>query len=194
MLAASTNQRHPWEATRATGCFVLGFAGVFAALGALAGWLGSSVADAQLWLQRLGGIAIVVFGLLLLAGVAGHLGQEFRLIQRVPHSGRLQSLVMGVAFGAAWTPCVGPLLGAALVAAADAGRAAEGAVLLTAYAAGVGTPFVGASLAVTALGDAGRWLRPTGVVVHRIAGGVLVVLGALLVLDRYAWFTARIPL
>ena len=61
-------------------------------------------------------------------------------------TGPLRPVVVGVAFGAAWSPCVGPLLGAALTVAAGSGDAGRGAVLLFAYALGIGVPFVLASL------------------------------------------------
>jgi cytochrome c-type biogenesis protein len=94
-------------------------------------------------------------------------------------------IVTGVAFGAAWTPCVGPLLGASLVVAAR-DDAWHGATLLAAYSLGVGLPFLAAALALASwpvhaarLRRVGRWMEP-------IAGGLLVVLGVAL---AAGWYT-----
>jgi cytochrome c-type biogenesis protein len=96
---------------------------------------------------------------------------------------------MGVTFGAAWTPCVGPLLGAALVAATRAGSAGSGGVLLAAYAAGLGVPFVLAALGVDAFPAVARTVlragRRPGVALQQLGGVSLVVLGALVVTGRY---------
>jgi cytochrome c-type biogenesis protein len=93
---------------------------------------------------------------------------------------------MGVAFGAAWTPCVGPLLGAALVVAARAADPLHGASLLGAYALGVGAPFVAAALAVESWPTRLVRLRRLSARVEPAAGAVLVALGVLLLTGTYA--------
>ena len=99
-------------------------------------------------------------------------------------------MVVGVAFGAAWSPCVGPLLAAALTVAAHCGEAGRGAVLLFAYALGIGVPFVLASLGLASLPRLADWLRRVGPIVERVAGGLLVVLGVLLTTGVYSHLTS----
>ena len=170
----------------ATLLFVLGFSLVFAALGAAAGLLGSALTDVQDGVQRVGGVVVVIMGLVLLGVVRGPLGRERRLISRVGRrAGPLRPVVVGVAFGAAWSPCVGPLLGAALTVAAGSGDAGRGAVLLFAYALGIGVPFVVASLGLASSPRLAERLRRIGPGVERVAGGLLVVLGVLLATGTY---------
>ena len=183
--------RDPARAVPATLLFVLGFSLVFAALGATAGLLGSALTDVQNGVQRVGGVVVVVMGLALLGVIRGPLAREKRLITRLPRiTGPLRPLVVGVAFGAAWSPCVGPLLGAALAVAARSGQAGRGAVLLFAYAMGIGVPFLLASLGLASSPKLADGLRRIGPRVERVAGGLLVVLGLLLATGAYSHLTS----
>jgi len=192
--------RDPARAVPATLLFVLGFALVFAGFGAAAGLLGSALTDLQAGVQRVGGVVVALMGLVLLGVIRGPLARERRLIGRVGRiGGPLRPVVVGVAFGAAWSPCVGPLLGAALTVAAGSGDAGRGAILLFAYALGIGVPFLVASLGLASSPRLAERLRRVGPRVERVAGGLLVVLGVLLATGTYrhlasylARFTPRI--
>ena len=192
--------RDPARAVPATLLFVLGFALVFAGFGAAAGLLGSALTDLQDGVQRVGGVVVALMGLVLLGVIRGPLARERRLIGRVGRiGGPLRPVVVGVAFGAAWSPCVGPLLGAALTVAAGSGDAGRGAILLFAYALGIGVPFLVASLGLASSPRLAERLRRVGPRVERVAGGLLVVLGVLLATGTYrhlasylARFTPRI--
>jgi cytochrome c-type biogenesis protein len=123
--------------------------------------------------------------------VRGPLARERRLVTSVSHiTGPLRPLVVGVAFGAAWSPCVGPLLGAALTVAANSGDAGRGALLLFAYAVGIGVPFLVASLGLASSPRLAERLRRIGPRVERFAGGLLVVLGVLLATGAYSHLTS----
>jgi cytochrome c-type biogenesis protein len=179
------------KAVPATVVFVLGFATVFATLGVLAGWLGSSLDDVQVWIERIGGVLVLVFGLALLGVLKGPLSRERRLIERLPQGGgRARPFIVGVAFGAAWSPCVGPLLGAALVVAADSADPVRGAILLGAYAMGIGVPFIVASLVLASWPGLTGWLNKVSGPLEKVAGGLLVALGLLLVTGLYAELTS----
>ena len=178
--------RDPARAVPATLLFVLGFSLVFAGFGAAAGLLGSALIEVQEGVQRVGGVVVAIMGLVLLGVVRGPLARERRLIGRVGRmSGPLRPVVVGVAFGAAWSPCVGPLLGAALTVAAGSGDAGRGAVLLFAYALGIGVPFLLASLGLASSPRLAERLRRVGPRVERVAGGLLVALGVLLATGTY---------
>jgi len=123
--------------------FVLGFSLVFAALGVLLNTVLEAVAyDVQLWLSRIGGALVIIFGLYLTGLIkisflerphtfAVHAGNRSRYVT---------SFLFGLAFAAGWTPCVGAALGAILgLAASQPGSAF---VLLLAYALGLGLPFL----------------------------------------------------
>ena len=99
--------------------------------------------------------------------------------------GYLGSAFVGVTFGAAWTPCIGPILGAILTLAAAQASVGHGAALLTAYSAGLALPFVVTALALDRFLAWFQRFRPYLVWVERIAGGLLILLGLLLVTDRF---------
>jgi cytochrome c-type biogenesis protein len=181
----------PGRPVAATLVFVAGFGLVFAGLGAAAGLVGSSLRDVQDGIQRVGGVIVVIMGLALLGWVRGPLSRERRLIARLPAvRGPLRPFVVGVAFGAAWSPCVGPLLAAALTVAARSGEAGRGAVLLLAYALGIGVPFVFLSLTLASAPALVDGLRRVGPRVEMVAGGLLVVLGVLLASGTYGQLTS----
>lgn len=156
--------------------FVAGFSLVFIFLGLLAAWFASFSAALRPYLQRAAGLTIVIFGLYL-AGVFSPnlLRQEKRFNFRPGSAGPVSSLLLGVAFAAGWTPCIGPALGAILALAA-AGTGGIG--LLLAFSLGMALPFLLAALLlerVTALVDrVAAWLPR----VQRVFGWLLVISGA----------------
>jgi cytochrome c-type biogenesis protein len=186
LLDGGSGDRRGWAFGRATAGFVGGFSLVFALLGALAG---SAVVAPDLvrhGVARVGGALLLGLGALLLIGRMPAAWQRtWRLLPVLPRVGPvLRPALLGVAFGAAWTPCVGPLLGAALLLATQAGGALAGAGLLAAYAAGIGVPFVVAALALDSRPGLLVRLRAAGPVLGRVNAVLLVLLGALLVTDR----------
>jgi cytochrome c-type biogenesis protein len=188
VLGTSADEADPGKALFATSQFVLGFAIVFAGLGVAAGALGSSLDTTQIWLERGGGVVVAVMGLALLDVI--HI-RERRAILVVPKSlGAFRPVVLGLAFGAAWTPCVGPLLGAALVVAAHSSDPVRGGVLLGAYAFGIGVPFLVASLGLASSKGFNDFLRRISVPLQRVTGVLLVVLGVLLVTGAYSYLTS----
>jgi cytochrome c-type biogenesis protein len=187
----AADARDPARVIPATVIFVLGFAVVFAGLGAAAGLIGSSLHAVQHTIERVGGVVVVIMGLALLGVVRGPLKREVRLMSRLPKGGGpLRPFAVGVAFGAAWSPCVGPLLAAALTVAAQSGQAGRGALLLSAYALGIGVPFLLAALGLASWPGLGTALRRIGRRVELVAGGLLVVLGVLLATGTYTHLTS----
>jgi cytochrome c-type biogenesis protein len=187
----AADARDPARAVPATLIFVLGFGLVFAGLGAAAGLLGSSLHQVQDIVQRVGGVIVAIMGLALLGLVRGPFSREKRLIERIPAGGgRARPFVVGVAFGAAWSPCVGPLLAAALTLAARSGQVGKGALLLLAYAFGIGVPFVLAALGLASFPNLAERLRRIGPALEKVAGGLLLALGILLATGTYAHLTS----
>jgi len=186
----AAQRRDAARAVPATIIFVLGFGVVFAGLGAAAGQLGSSLQDVQDWVQRVGGVIVIVMGLALLGVVRGPFSRERRLVAVPAGGGRLRPFVVGVAFGAAWTPCVGPLLAAALTVAARGGEPGRGALLLLAYALGIGVPFLLAALGLASSPGLAERLRRIAPIVERVAGVLLVALGFLLTTGLYRHLTS----
>jgi len=166
--------------------FVAGFSLIFIALGATASALGVLLLRSQVWIGRIGGGVVILFGLYLLGVVRPGLLMRERKVQlaRKP-LGYLGSAFVGITFGAAWTPCIGPILGAILTLAAAQASVGHGAALLTAYSAGLALPFVVTALALDRFLAWFQRVRPYLVWVERIAGSLLILLGLLLVTDRF---------
>jgi len=180
------------------GWFVTGFALVFVALGATASALGAVLLHSQVWIGRIGGVIVLLFGLYLV----GVLRPAFLLRERkvqLAHKpvGYLGSAVVGITFGAAWTPCIGPILGAILTLAAATSSIAQGTALLAAYSLGLAIPFLVTALALDRFLVWFQRFRPYIVWVDRIAGALLIVLGILLVSDRFtllsSWLQGLTP-
>ncbi len=166
--------------------FVAGFSLVFVLLGAAASAVGNLLREQQVWLGRIGGVLIILFGLYLVGALRpGFLLRERRInLSRKP-LGYLGSAVVGVTFGAAWTPCIGPILGAIFTLAATRTGLGAGMALLGVYALGLAVPFLVTALALDRFLGWFQRFRPYLVWVDRTAGVLLIVLGILLVTDRF---------
>src|SRR5438445_6910093 len=131
--------------------FVLGLAVIFAVLGAAASILGQVLLRNLQFLLRVGGILVIIFGLQMLGVLQiPLLSRTARFLDLKPNSqaSHAGAFVMGVAFGAGWTPCIGPFLGGLLGLAAQQETVGAGILLLLVYALGLGVPFLVAGIAV----------------------------------------------
>ncbi len=166
--------------------FVAGFSLIFIALGATATELGRLLKDEQQWLQRVGGALIIVFGLYALGVLRiGVLAREARVQLADKPLGYLGSVLVGVAFGAGWTPCIGPILGSILLVASTRADLGQGLALLAAYSLGLAIPFLVAAWALEGfLAWFGRFRRYMGWV-ERAAGALLVVVGLLMLTGSF---------
>jgi cytochrome c-type biogenesis protein len=166
--------------------FVAGFSLVFLALGATATILGRLLHEHREWITRVGGALIIVFGLFLLGVVrVGAFSQERRLHFANKPIGYLGTVLVGVAFGAGWTPCIGPVLGSIFGYAASQDEMSKGILLLGAYSLGLAVPFVLASVAIGRFFSVFERVRTHMGLINRISGIVLVVVGLLLITDRF---------
>jgi cytochrome c-type biogenesis protein len=182
----------------ATIVFILGFSIIFTALGASASFIGAFVLSNRQLLSRIGGAIIILLGLILLGVVKiPGLVREQRIHVERRRGGVLGALPIGMAFGFAWTPCVGPVLGSILTLAATTQRAADGAVLLFAYSLGLGIPFLAGAVLLTTTFEAFRPLSRYARVIETVSGAFLVVMGTALVFDLVfrlnAWILQVFP-
>ncbi len=166
--------------------FVVGFSLVFVLLGASATALGSALRFYKEWIMRGGGILIIFFGLYCLGIVKlGFLTQEKRLhLERKP-VGYLGSVLVGIAFGAGWSPCIGPILGGILSLAATEADLSRGMTLLVAYSAGLAVPFLVAAYAVESFLDWFQRFRRHLGLVQKVSGVLLVVVGLLIATGQF---------
>jgi cytochrome c-type biogenesis protein len=161
--------------------FCLAFTVVFVALGMTATGLGSALQDSRDTLDVVAGAIIVALGVLfVVTPFVPRLNREWRPDVLISRAGSGGPLVAGAAFAFAWTPCVGPTLGAILTAASVRGTVGQGALLLACYSAGLAVPFMLTAVAFTRATAAFRWLRDRWTVVTAVSGLVLIAMGVLL--------------
>lgn len=161
--------------------FVATFSAIFIALGVTATGFGSALRDNRETLEKVAGATIVLLGLVFIASIfVTRLNREWRIDALMQRAGKGGPLVAGAAFAVAWTPCVGPTLGAILSAAALAESAGNGALLLTAYSAGLAIPFLLTAVAFTRMTSAWSLLRRHHRKLMGAAGAVLVAMGLLI--------------
>ena len=175
--------------------FVLGLAVIFALLGASASLLGQTLLQNRPVLFQVGGIVVVVLGLQMLGVLRiPWLYRTARAIELKPNSqgNHAGAFVMGVAFGAGWTPCVGPFLGTLLTLASSQETVAAGVVLLLLYALGLGIPFLLAGLLVDRSLSVMRSVRPHMLAIERVSGALLIGMGILLVTDQLTRITSAL--
>ena len=165
--------------------FVLGFTIVFVLLGTAAGVLSRLVRGD--WLRYLGGALMILFGLTLTGAL--HISlferQSQLSVKRRADWGYASSLLTGLAFGAGWTPCVGPVLSSILVLSADQATLLRGLLLLLAYSAGMGIPFILAALLVDRAGNVIRKLAPYQPLIQKVTGVLIIIMGIILITDSF---------
>jgi len=141
----------------------------------------------RVWISRVGGLLVLAFGLYLL-GVfnLGAFARERRIHITDKPLGYLGTVVVGIAFGAGWTPCIGPILGGILTYTASQANLEQGLVLLFAYSMGLALPFFLAAFAIERFIAAFQRFRSKMVWVNRFAGAMLVVVGVLMMTNYLA--------
>ena len=180
---------------RATGhaaLFALGFGIVFMTLGLAASSLGVAIAQWLPTITRIGGAVILLFGLHLLGAFRRipFLQREHRLQLANKPAGWLGSVAVGIAFGAGWTPCIGPVLGSILLFASMEATATHGALLLGTYGLGLAIPFVGSAVAFNWFLAGAARVRSAVPWIERGTGTLLVVVGLMMVTGHFAQLTA----
>lgn len=178
--------------------FVLGFSVVFLALWASFGALSELLAAHRVLLRTVGGAILILMGL----SVAGLLrstplenSSQPLLRRRRPssHPG-LASFLLGVGFGAGWTPCIGPVLGGIIGLAQMSSSAGRGALLMVVYCLGLGIPFVLVAAGASDLRERLCFLQRHHVAVARLCGALLVATGFLVMTNLFQQLAGRLPL
>ncbi len=175
--------------------FVLGFSVIFIALGASMGLIGTAIAAHSVLLRQIAGGLIIAFGVFLIAALKlPWLNYEKRLNPALSSNpSYLRSIGIGAAFALGWTPCIGPILGAILALAWSSQTVAQGALLLTIYSLGLGTPFVLLGLAWGAIMPLWKGINRYLGVISIASGLLLIVVGILMLTGNLAWLGQFTP-
>jgi len=185
--------RRRWLALTHGALFSLGFSLVFVSMGASATFLGSVLIVHRIWLERVGGVLIILFGLLLI-GVLRFPGMErdWRAHLSDRPVGYMGSVIVGIVFAAGWTPCIGPVLGGILTLAAASGTVLSGMLLLGVYSLGLALPFLFAAGAMDRFLAGSARFRRWMPWVNRVAGALLIAVGILLVTGLFTLLSAAL--
>jgi cytochrome c-type biogenesis protein len=160
--------------------FCLSFTVIFVILGMFAQQIGSRISV----IENVAGALLVLLGLFfLLTPFVGALNREWKPQALLEKAGTGGPVVAGAALAVGWTPCLGPILGTVLTAAAERKGVGGGAFLLLAYSAGLAVPFMVSALAFDRLAGAFRWMRDHYTVITAVSGVVLIVVGVLTMTD-----------
>lgn len=161
--------------------FVLGFSAIFIMLGSSVAFAGSIFLDAIVWIERVGGVVLIVLGLHLIGVFRIHwLERQLRVDLSTKSSGRAGTFLVGMAFGAGWTPCIGPILAGILTIAATSSSIITGASLLSVYSAGLAIPFLLSALALEKFLAFFAKIKSKMMWIERISGVLLIGVGLLL--------------
>ncbi|MPZ76670.1 MAG: cytochrome c biogenesis protein CcdA [Deltaproteobacteria bacterium] len=164
--------------------FIIGFSLVFISLGISASFLGSLFLSYRNVIRIVGGLFILLVGLYLV-GIfkIPALERYLQFNLKDKPAGYLGSVLVGITFAVAWTPCVGPILGAILALAGTSGEIGRGAFLLSTYAAGLALPFFLSAIAINSFMQFSQLFRRYIQAFHVAGGILLVIVGLLLVTD-----------
>jgi cytochrome c-type biogenesis protein len=177
--------------------FIFGFSAVFITLGGIVGLASSGFQEhlraGLLWVERLGGLLIILFGIHL-TGLFhfGVLLGEKRVHLHSKPSGYFGTFLVGLAFAAGWTPCIGPILASILMIAATSGQAGHGLLLLTIYSAGLGIPFLIAGVLFHQFLSFFQHFRKYIRLTEIVTGIMLILVGMLLISGKLGWLTIQL--
>lgn len=173
--------------------FIAGFSAVFIAFGASASLAGQLLLTYQDFIRKLGGVLIVVFGLY----VMGLLKLKFLMAEKRVHftrrpAGYIGSFLVGVAFAAGWTPCVGPILGTILLYASTTDSMMTGVKLLSSYSLGIGLPLFITALAVDSFLNYFKKIKAYMYTISVVSGVFLVVVGVMIYTNSLTLLTSAL--
>jgi cytochrome c-type biogenesis protein len=170
---------------------IAGFSSVFISFGASASLLGQLLITYQDHIRRIGGILIILFGLYLLGVLnVDFLKMEHRFQFRNRPAGYVGSFLIGVAFAAGWTPCVGPVLGSILLYASTTDSLLDGVVLLSFYSLGLGLPLFLTALGVDRFLAYFREVRAYLWGVSTVSGVLLLIVGVMIYANSLTMITS----
>lgn len=161
--------------------FVLGFTVVFVILGAFAGTIGLALREHSTVVNLITGAIVIIFGLNFMGLInISFLNMTKKLDQDISGKSAFSTFLFGMVFSIGWTPCVGAFLGSALMMASGSGSSLEGILLLLAYSAGLGIPFLISALLIERLKETFIQIKKHYALINKISGIFLILMGLLM--------------
>lgn len=165
--------------------FVFGFSTVFVLLGVSSSYVGRLFAVYYDHIRIIGGIIIIVFGLYVMGVIKlNFLASDKRVHLHSKPRGHFGSFIVGLTFGAGWTPCIGPILGSILLIASTTGSAMQGFKLLLVYSLGLAIPFMATSLAINSFLSHYSSIQKYMRLIMFLSGLLLIGFGIILLTDK----------
>ena len=173
--------------------FILGFSTIFVALGASVTAIGQFLQVRANLFTKIGGVIVILLGLHIM-GVwkIGLLYREKRVTENNPHKGLVGAYITGLAFAFAWTPCIGPILGAILTFSATQETVSRGVLLLSIYSLGLGVPFLLAALGMQSFLTLFGRIKGSLRAIEVAAGLLIVVIGTLMLTNNVTWLSGQL--
>lgn len=186
----SGNQKDTKTTVRNSLAFVAGFSVVFIILGAFAGTIGNMLTKHQTIVNVVTGMIVIFFGLNYLGLLRFRFLENTKRFNYIGKGGFVSTFLFGVVFSIGWTPCVGAFLGSALMLASQKGSMVEGILLLMTYSLGLGIPFVLSAVLITRLNHTMQWIKEHYLLITRISGIFLIIVGILMATGRMGYLLA----
>jgi cytochrome c-type biogenesis protein len=166
--------------------FIAGFSSIFISLGASATYAGRFLLQNKILFNRIAGGLIIVLGLHV-AGVfqIKFLNYEKRFSLNRKPVGLLSSFLVGLAFAAGWTPCIGPILATILIVASNQQSSGQGILLLSSYSLGLAVPFFLTAVALNSFLNFFSWLKHHYRTIEYASGALLIVLGVMVMTNQF---------
>lgn len=171
--------------------FILGFTVVFIIFSIIISATVLLMGGAGKYIQIIAGIIIIVLGINYIFDFLAILNYEKRLQTARPRS-LIGAFLAGAAFGAGWTPCIGPILAGVLFLAGQTGKTGIAALYLAIYSLGLGLPFLLAALFFDRYLVPAKWFREKLPLIKKISGCVLIIIGVLILTNRFSMLNSAL--
>jgi cytochrome c-type biogenesis protein len=184
LLTAQNSESNKINSLGNVVAFCAGFTLIFVALGAAASSVGAVLLNNQTILRKVGAIFVILSGFYLLGFIKiNFLQREYRPLLEKTFNGKFGSFFMGIAFGAGWTPCIGPVLMAVVALASQSATIGHGAFLLFIYSLGIAAPLLAFAMFFDKIGNRINILYKYLPIVQKIGGALMVLIGIILYFD-----------
>ena len=190
-IAASSTESEPVNRKRfilfiTALCFILGFTAVFIVLSIIISATFLLMGGIARYIRIVAGIIVIILGLNIIFDFLAVLNYEKRLHTKGKPRGLVGAFLAGAAFGAGWTPCIGPILTGVLFLAGQSGKAGVAALYLALYSLGLGLPFLLAAVFFDRYLVPAQWFRARLPLIKKISGILLIIMGLLVLTGRFS--------